>query len=522
MVLLASSEAAEVTLGAQVAGAFKLAAAEPALSAVLARASSGVTTPVTVAVLRALRENAAGPGAVFERLIREAKENTIRDAALAALAASHAPDAPARLVQLLPALAVAQRGPALDRIAGNPAGAAAIVGGLRAGMVTKADIGAGTAEKLRLLLPDDGAVATLWQELGGDAARALRLPGGPGNFADTQLALAGPFTIECWAKLDPGIDQRDGLLGAAGQFDLNFHEGRFRVWLPDANDVVIAMKRTVAGVWTHYAITRDAGGFFRLFLNGELEGTSAGVSQTAFSGLNVGRSRQNANAATTAGWLAEYRVWSVARSPQEIRDHFDRSLAGTVPAARPAGLTHIFSGASWGPLSGSARVEVVDDGPVLLTAAQAAVQEKKFAHFRALANRGGSAAAGGRIFASLCLTCHQHAGQGGQIAPPLDGIGNTGVEALLRHILTPSAAMESAYRTFRVVGTDGSVRDGFLVEETAESVVLRTPGAEDRRIPRAEIKKSSYLNRSLMPEGLLETMTPEQVADLFAHLKSLR
>ena len=392
--------------------------------------------------------------------------------------------------------------------------------GLRAGTVTKADIGVGTAEKLRLLLPDDGAVAALWRELGGDATRALRLPGGPGNFADTQLALAGPFTIECWAKLDPGIDQRDGLLGAAGQFDLNFHEGRFRVWLPDANDVVIATKRTVAGVWTHYAVTRDAGGFFRLFLNGELEGTSTGVSQTAFSGLNVGRSRQNANAATTAGWLAEYRVWSVARSPQEIRDHFDRSLAGTV--SRPAGLTHLFAGASWGPLSGAARVEVIDDAPVLLTAAQAAVQEKKFAHFRALANRGGNAEAGGRIFTSLCLTCHQLAGQGGQIAPPLDGIGNTGVEALLRNILTPSAAMESAYRTFRVVAADGSVRDGFLVEETAGSVVLRAPGAEDRRIPRAEIKKSSYLNRSRMPEGLLEGIAPEQVADLFAHLKSLR
>ena len=39
---------------------------------------------------------------------------------------------------------------------------------------------------------------------------------------------------------------------------------------------------------------------------------------------------------------------------------------------------------------------------------------------------------------------------GGLIAPPLDGIGNTGTEALLRNILTPSAAMESAYRTYRV------------------------------------------------------------------------
>ena len=82
--------------------------------------------------------------------------------------------------------------------------------------------------------------------------------------------------------------------------------------------------------------------------------------------------------------------------------------------------------------------------------------------------------------------------------------------------------MESAYRTFRVVLTDGSVRDGFLVEESADSLLLRTPGAEDRRIPRNEIRSTSYLRRSLMPEGLLENLPPEHVSDLFAHLKSLR
>ncbi|MSU53059.1 MAG: hypothetical protein EXS41_06650 [Opitutaceae bacterium] len=38
----------------------------------------------------------------------------------------------------------------------------------------------------------------------------------------------------------------------------------------------------------------------------------------------------------------------------------------------------------------------------------------------------------------------------------------------------------------------------------------------------AEIRQTSYLNRSLMPEGLLEAMPPEQVSDLFAYLKSLR
>jgi putative heme-binding domain-containing protein len=165
---------------------------------------------------------------------------------------------------------------------------------------------------------------------------------------------------------------------------------------------------------------------------------------------------------------------------------------------------------------------VTDDAPVLLTAKAAAAQAETFARFRALAQRAGNAEQGKQTFTALCLACHQQGGKGGQIAPPLDGIGNTGVEALLRNILTPSAAMESAYRTYRVVMKDGTVQDGFLASESPEAVVLRTPGAEDRRITRSEIRATSYLNRSLMPEGLLEAMPPEQVSDLFSYLQTLR
>ena len=193
-----------------------------------------------------------------------------------------------------------------------------------------------------------------------------------------------------------------------------------------------------------------------------------------------------------------------------------------VPALRPTHLTHVFSGTTWGALQGKARLDFADDAPALLTAAEATVQDEKFARFRVLANTRGNPDSGKQLFTTLCLACHQFAGKGGAIAPALDGVGNTGVEALLRNLLTPSAAMESAYRTFRVVLTDGSVRDGFLVEESADSLLLRTPGAEDRRIPRNEIRSTSYLRRSLMPEGLLENLPPEHVSDLFAHLKSLR
>jgi hypothetical protein len=61
-----------------------------------------------------------------------------------------------------------------------------------------------------------------------------------------------------------------------------------------------------------------------------------------------------------------------------------------------------------------------------------------------------------------------------------------------------------------------------LVSEDATSLVLRQPNVPDQRIPRVTVKRAGFLTTSIMPEGLLEGMPPEQVSDLFAYLKSLR
>lgn len=520
--LFESRAVEDVVLGAQIAGAFKLSTLEAELVAALRRGwVAGTLTPPSLAALQALREMGAGPTSLLEELIRDAKTEAIRAHALAALAASRAPDAPLRLVRLLPVLATRQRGSALERLASTTEGATALVQGLSTGEVAKSDLGLSTVDKLRTLLPADVHVAALWQELGGNAQRALRLGGGADDYSATNLTLTGPFTIECWANLDPTINNHDGLLGAPGRFDLNFHGGRLRVWVGNGpGNIVVATKKTAPRVWTHYTITRDVGGVFRIFINGELDATSVATDRSSYAGLDLGRTTPAQGG--TAGWFAEYRVWSTARTPREIRENFDRSFASRSASQRPKGLSEVFAGAHWGPLQGSARIEATEDIPVLLTDAEAAVQVEMFNRMRSLANTRGNPEAGKELFTSLCLTCHQQGGQGGQIAPPLDGIGLSGVDAMLRHILTPSAAMESAYRIFRVVTNDGRVQEGFLVEENAASFVLRSPGVEDRRVSQSDVRRSGYLRRSLMPEGLLEGMTPAQVSDLFAHLKSLR
>ena len=145
----------------------------------------------------------------------------------------------------------------------------------------------------------------------------------------------------------------------------------------------------------------------------------------------------------------------------------------------------------------------------------------KFSKYRALAEKPGDATKG-KTTAALCQACHLMGPTGGNIGPNLSGVGAMGTEAILRNILTPNAAMENGYRIYRVEMKNGDLVEAFFVSEDKDAVIVRVPGAADRRIAKSEIARTQYLRRSLMPEGLLDALPPEQVSDLFAFLKTLK
>jgi putative membrane-bound dehydrogenase-like protein len=522
--LLAGTNAGDVQLGTRVAAEFQLAATESDL----ARLVTGKTAAALPAVraLTALRSDRVD---LFARLVTDG-DGALRDAALAALTASRSEQATTTLLGLWPSLNASQRVTTVDRLASTKPGASALLAFIRSGAVAHDDVGLAALEKMRTLLPGDPHMAELWSSFAGRLQRVLRLKGGPDDFVSDPVDLKGPFTVEAWVKLAPGISNHDGILGAPNQLDMNFHAAQFRVWVAGGqHDIVVASRKATPGAWTHYAVTRDAEGVLRIYLNGELDATGKGPNTAAFTGLRVGRT--NPGNGGTDGWIAEHRIWNVARTAEEIRDNFDRSFAsnaerGTRSAEKaepaPAGLVQVLGGAHWGKLHGKAVVEPTLEAPTLLTAEKAEEQAAKFAQFRRLANGRGDATAGKELFTLLCLNCHQQGGKGGQIAPALDGLANTGIEAILRNVLTPNAAMEGGYRKYRVETKDGELLEGLLVSEDKDAIVLRQPNFPDQRIPRSNVLKSGFTHTSLMPEGLLEAMQAGQVSDLFAYLKSLK
>ena len=531
--LLTQNNPASLELGTKLASSFQLASVEPELVRVLEQGWGGypkldtkeyLLRPESLAALQALRELKSDRVDLFAKLAEKGGPAE-QQAAVAALAASRDAKGPLQLATLYPSLSVPSRRIALASLAGTKPGASALVKSIRSGGIAKDELDGATLDKLQAVLGNDADLAALMQDMASFFRPALRLNGDENAWADTDITLDGAFTVETWAKLDAGIDNHDGLLGAPGVLDMNFFASQFRVWVGGGvHDAITAKKKTTADMWMHYAVTRDAQGNFRIYLNGELDSDQGKPAPQKFEHCRVG---WTAPAKGTAGWLSEFRVWNRARTAGEIRADFDRSFEGKAEgrmqnAEGASGLVHLFSGTNWGRLHAGAKVVKTSDFPPLLTPDESKTLAEKFTKFHALAEKVGDTAKGKALFTTVCQQCHSVGGQGGQVGPVLNGAGALGVEALLRNVLTPNAAMEPGYRVFRVELKDGDVLDGIRVSEDQDAIVLRRANMEDTRIPQSTVRKATFTKMSVMPEGLLDTLKPDDVSDLFAYLKTLK
>lgn len=95
-------------------------------------------------------------------------------------------------------------------------------------------------------------------------------------------------------------------------------------------------------------------------------------------------------------------------------------------------------------------------------------------------------------------------------------------EALLHNILIPNAKMESGYYRHDLLLKDDTKMNGSLVEETKDSLSIQPLSRAIQVIKTSNISKHNISKTSLMPEGLIDHMTPEQIADLFTYLRTLK
>jgi putative heme-binding domain-containing protein len=128
-------------------------------------------------------------------------------------------------------------------------------------------------------------------------------------------------------------------------------------------------------------------------------------------------------------------------------------------------------------------------------------------------------ARGAEPFVRACSACHTYGGVGGTVGPDLAGVRNQSADALLLHILVPNHEITPGYEAVSVTTRDGRTLSGWLVSESDNSLTLRTAFDTEEIVTRQNIASFSASGVSLMPDGLEQTMTREELANVIAYLR---
>ena len=127
---------------------------------------------------------------------------------------------------------------------------------------------------------------------------------------------------------------------------------------------------------------------------------------------------------------------------------------------------------------------------------------------------------GAALFVKNCAACHSIDGQGGNVGPQLNGIGQRGLERLCEDILDPNRNVDGAFRTTLLVLKDGEVTSGLFRREEGEVVVLAESTGKEISVPKKDIAERRQSETSLMPENFSELLTPGEFNELMAYLLS--
>ncbi len=137
----------------------------------------------------------------------------------------------------------------------------------------------------------------------------------------------------------------------------------------------------------------------------------------------------------------------------------------------------------------------------------------------ALRESPGNPYAGESTYLQRCASCHRLFFKGGNIGPELTRYQRDNLATLLLSIVHPNAEIREGYQYITVETHDGRNLAGFQVDRDHQVTVLRGLDGQDITLAAREIKEVQPMGRSLMPEGLLSDLSPQQIRDFFAYLR---
>ena len=123
-----------------------------------------------------------------------------------------------------------------------------------------------------------------------------------------------------------------------------------------------------------------------------------------------------------------------------------------------------------------------------------------------------------------CFACHRFDGQGGAIGPDLTSLaGRFSKRDILESIVLPSKQISDQYEAVQIITVDGKVVTGRIVNLSGDTFRVNTNMLDPNamvNVNRNDIEEMVPSKSSMMPNGLLNTLTEQEVLDLMAYLLS--
>ena len=138
-----------------------------------------------------------------------------------------------------------------------------------------------------------------------------------------------------------------------------------------------------------------------------------------------------------------------------------------------------------------------------------------------LAHRANNFEVGQQLFkAAACIGCHKLNNQGNNIGPDLTKLPPEYSKVdVLEHLLNPSKKIDKKYQSNIIELTSGKVLTGLITEETDDAIkLIDNPATPEKitTIPKTEIESRTLSEVSIMPKGVLNKLTREEIFDLLA------
>ena len=120
-----------------------------------------------------------------------------------------------------------------------------------------------------------------------------------------------------------------------------------------------------------------------------------------------------------------------------------------------------------------------------------------------------------------CAKCHRFETVGESMGPDLTTVRKRFLtKEILDSIIYPSKIISDQYAAQNLFTEDGRTFTGIVAPAGEDEVVVLQANGQKVRIPRAEIDESEPSRTSAMPSGLLDSLTLQEITDLFAYLSS--